>query len=263
MVLSLGFLTAMFWNQPVYRNYKLDGKGQLKDLKIIFLSDLHNSIYGKNQSKLLKMIDDVAPDLILCGGDMSDERTSMTGSILLFEGLKDRYPVYYVSGNHEHWMYDSDEVFSVFEDLGVIRLSNEKVQLTFGEEKVTLLGVDDPDSRLNRSAKVNLTEFIDTAVEGAEDGYKVLLSHRPEHAKLYSTYDIDLALSGHAHGGQVRIPGILNGLYAPNQSFFPKYPGGYYDIDGNMDFIVGRGLSLKKSLPRIFNPPEVVVIEFE
>lgn len=263
IMLVAGFFKAMTWHQPVYKKYKLEGKGYLKTIKIVFLSDLHNSIYGTHQSKLIKMIDQVKPDIVIAGGDMSDEKTLMSGSIELFEELCDKYPIYYVSGNHEHWMDKSDEIFNVFEELGMQRLENEAIQLTINNESVTLIGVNDPDSRLNYRAKDLLKSEIDEAMgDVTEEGYRILVSHRPEHIGLYKDYELDLVLSGHAHGGQVRIPRLLNGLYAPNQGFFPKYAGGYYHVNDQLDFVVGRGLSHKRKLPRIFNPPEVVVIEF-
>lgn len=265
VILSVGFLSAIFWNQPIYRRYRLKGKGHLKRMKIVMISDLHNTIYGRNQSKLLNMIKKEGPDLVLACGDMSDERTDMSGSIMLFEGLQEMCPIYFVSGNHEHWMNDSDQVFEVFDHIGVVRIENSAVEVMIDGEKLTLIGVNDPDYTLHSSAKASLTASIDQAFEAVseEDGYRILMSHRPEHIDLYSQYDIDLVLSGHAHGGQVRVPGILNGLYAPNQGFLPKYAGGYYKMNQELDFIVSRGLSLKRSLPRIMNPPEVIVIEFE
>lgn len=264
LIVAVVSFFAILWNQPVYRHYILDGKGHLKNLKIIFLSDLHNSVYGKEQSKLLKMIDDEAPDIILIGGDMADEKSSIEGSKKLFEGLEGRYPMYFVSGNHEHWMYESDKVFDLFKSYGINILRNESIQIKIGEEVVTILGVNDPDSTLEHSGEESLTRSLEEAGAGDDAaGYYILLSHRPEHIELYEQYGFDLVLSGHAHGGQVRIPFILNGLYAPNQGFLPEYAGGYYDMNEQLDFIVGRGLSYKKKLPRVCNPPELVVIEFK
>ena len=92
--------------------------------------------------------------------------------------------------------------------------------------------------------------------------YKILIAHRPENIETYKKYSFDLVLSGHTHGGQIRIPGIVNGLYAPNQGIFPKYAGGFY-IHGHLTHIISRGLSKKFMLPRPGNPPELVIITIE
>ncbi len=200
------------------------------------------------------MIEEASPDLILMGGDMSDEKSSIEGSRILFEGLKDKYPIYYVSGNHEHWMFDSDGVFDMVKENSITVIDNTYVTITINGEHLLLAGLKDPDATLHYSSKDILRKNLETLDENLmldytidPDTYKILLSHRPEHINTYKEFDYDLVLSGHAHGGQVRIPYILNGLYAPNQGFFPpKYAGGYYKVNDQMDFIIGRGLSLKK-----------------
>lgn len=282
ITVSVAVIIGMFWNQPIYRHYTLSGKGQIKDLKIIFLSDLHNSVYGNEQQKLLKMIEDEAPDLILTGGDMSDEKTDITGARLLFEGLKDKYPIYYVTGNHEHWMSNTEDIYTMLEENNVTLLDNQNKEIVINGQTIKLYGLKDPDANLHLSSNGALKQSLGFAgvmsledeltdelasvvgkLDMDNDVYKILVSHRPEHIKLYAGYDVDLVLSGHAHGGQARIPFILNGLYAPNQGFLPRFAGGYYNINENLDFIVSRGLSFRKTLPRVMNPPEVVVITFE
>lgn len=259
------FIT-MFWNQPIYKRYELDGKGHLHDLKIIFLSDLHNSIYGKNQSKLLKMIYDEQPDLILFGGDIADEKTSLTGTKLLLEGLEGRYPMAYISGNHERWMNNTEEVYDLFQEAGVSLLLDDTATFSIKGQTISLVGLMDPDATLYKSSRQSLIDSLNLISQSLDlealPGYKILLSHRPEHMALYKKHNFDLVLSGHAHGGQGRIPGLLNGLYAPNQGFFPTYAGGRYDLSPQMTALVSRGLSLRLKLPRVFNPPEVVVITF-
>jgi len=116
---------------------------------------------------------------------------------------------------------------------------------------------------MSHSDRISISNSIAATYEPElMKGYKILLSHRPEHIHTYMNYDFDLILSGHSHGGQIRIPWLLNGLYCPNQGFLPKYAGGHYRIDAT-DFIVSRGLSFRKTLPRVMNPPEVVVITIE
>lgn len=259
----IGLFTMMFWNQPVYRKYKIDGKGQLKDLKVVLLTDLHNSEYGRDQQKLLKMIQKVSPDLIFFGGDIADEKSDIAPVEKLLMGLKGEFPMYYVSGNHEYWMDDTDGVHQIFRDYGVEVLMDETVQIETTKGQISLVGLTDPDSVLDCSDRSALERSIASTYDSAlMKGYKILLSHRSEHIATYMRYDFDLVLSGHAHGGQVRIPWILNGLYSPNQGLLPKYAGGYYRMDDRTDFIVSRGLSFRQTLPRIMNPPELVVLQF-
>ena len=124
--------------------------------------------------------------------------------------------------------------------------------------------MDDPEAVRYKKRGTNWEEGFCRAFNGLgeEPAYKVLLAHRPELIEVYKQGDFDLVLSGHTHGGQVRIPFILNGLYAPNQGWFPPYAGGMYD-HGSLIHIVSRGVSFNPLLPRIFNPPEVVVIDIE
>ena len=260
----MGLGTAVFWNQPIYKKYRIDGKGKIGGLKIVFLSDLHNTMYGKNQSKLIAMIDQVAPDLILMGGDMVDERSYWGPTKVLLSKLKDRYPMVYITGNHEYWVEDPEEVHTHFKSCGAQLLLNETCQIETPHGSISVVGLADPDCDLFNTDKQTLIKALAETYDATKmTGYKILLSHRPEHINVYRQYGVDLVISGHAHGGQGRIPFILNGLYAPNQGFFPKYAGGYYLFNEGLEFIIGRGLSYKKKLPRVMNPPEVVVIEFD
>lgn len=261
--IAMIMLTAAFWNQPIYRRYSLDSGHRLKGLKIVFLSDLHNSCYGENQKKLVKMIDHEAPDLLFFGGDIADEKTSERPVELLMRDLKDKYPMFYVSGNHEYWMDNTAQVHQMFRDNGAVVLMDETVQIDTDKGKISLVGLTDPDSNLKISDKEVVVRALAATYDPLEMmGYKILLSHRPEFINVYKTYDFDLILSGHAHGGQFRVPFLLNGLYAPNQGFLPKYAGGQYRVD-DRTFIISRGLSFRPKLPRIMNPPELVVITFE
>ncbi len=260
---AMTMLTAVFWNQPIYRRYSVDSSHRLQGLKIIFLSDLHNSCYGENQKKLLQMIDHEVPDLVFLGGDITDEKTSERPVELLMRGLKDKYPMFYVSGNHEYWMDNTTQVHQMFRDNGAVVLMDETVQIDTDKGKISLVGLTDPDSNLKMSDKEVLVRSLAATYDPSQmTDYKILLSHRPEFIEVYKTYDFDLILSGHSHGGQLRVPFLLNGLYAPNQGLLPKYAGGQYSLDDRM-FIISRGLSFRAKLPRIMNPPEVVVITFK
>ena len=140
-------------------------------------------------------------------------------------------------------------------------LRNRAALVRLGHANVVLAGLDDPER-----AKIDEGYDWETALAhlGEEvaglPGYRILLAHRPDAIDEYRQMDFDLILSGHAHGGQWRIPGWINGVYAPGQGLFPRYAGGLYLLD-DLAFIVSRGLSNNTWVPRIFNPPELVVIE--
>jgi len=262
-MVMISFIILVTWNQPIYRYYKLDGKQEITDLKVIHISDLHSSNYGSKQSKLIGMVVEEAPDMIWITGDLMDENRSIQGAADFLKGIQGQCPIYYVSGNHEYWHEDSELVFETIRSYGVTILENEAITVKIRDSIITLTGVIDPDATLAYSGKEALKRSL-SRVENIDnqDGYRVLLSHRPEHIEVYENYGFDLVVSGHAHGGQVRIPFLMNGLYAPNQGWFPKYAGGHYDYTQDTAFIVSRGLSYNPRLPRVFNPPEVVVIEW-
>jgi predicted MPP superfamily phosphohydrolase len=234
-----------------------------KPVVIVLISDLHSDIYGKDQGPLLKRITEAAPDLIILAGDIFDDIASDTGTRLLLAGIKealDGTPVFYVTGNHE---YDGGKVDRILRELplfGVTALLDDYVPLEIKGCPVVIAGVDDPNRKLR-------DKFYDPAFAdgpfreaAALDAYKILVCHRPEITKRYTEYGFDLILSGHTHGGQIRFPPLVNGLYAPGQGLFPKYSGGLYRIEGAF-LVVSRGLTTRRPpLPRIFNPPELVVV---
>ncbi len=276
IIVTLAVLaTIALWNQPVYRRYTVTSDKIENPVRIVHLSDLHGSIYGKDQSRLLKKIKAANPDIIVMTGDMVDDVADESGAYMLMESLSD-YPIYYVSGNHEGWHRETEKVFERIEDLGVTCYFNDSEVIEINGNKINIGGILDPAGTGNRRKSfsleskrdgVDLYNVLPVNEEIKESGlldldlshFTLLLSHRPEYINTYKTFDLDLVLCGHAHGGQVRIPYLLNGLYAPNQGFFPEYAGGLYKEDG-MHMIVSRGLSLNFFLPRVFNPPEVVVI---
>ncbi|MDF1617700.1 metallophosphoesterase [Petrocella sp. FN5] len=263
IILTICLFILVFWNQPIYRYYKIDGKQEIFDLKVILISDLHSSTYGTGQRRLMNMITEEAPDMIWITGDLMDEYRSIQGAVEFLEGIKDECPIYYVSGNHEYWHDDPELVFETIKAYGVMILENESVTLNIRDNEITITGVIDPDATLAYSGKEALIRSLSQVEDmDSQTGYRVLLSHRPEHIEVYESYGFDLVVSGHTHGGQVRIPFLINGLYAPNQGFMPKYAGGYYAYTKDTDLIVSRGLSFNPRLPRVFNPPEVVVIEW-
>ena len=233
-------------------------------IKIVLISDLHSTIFGKNQSVLIDMVREIEPDLIILSGDIIDDVVPVTGTRLLLSGISGMAPIYYVTGNHE---YRSRKIHGIREELmsyGVIILSDSYVKIEINNNEIIIAGVDDPDKKIYETPNYNQNESMENAFRelDKEPLYKILIAHRPERIESYKRYSFNLVLSGHTHGGQVRFPPLINGLFAPHQGFFPKYSGGIY-THGNLKHIVSRGLSVTPGLPRIFNPPELVVVILE
>ena len=151
--------------------------------------------------------------------------------------------------------------FEYLKNSGVTVLRGNTQSVELNGNKIVVHGIDDPEMMTFSMVFTETQEQLNEVGKNVNpDYYNILLSHRPEYIPEYMEYGFDLTLSGHAHGGQIRIPYLLNGLFAPNQGFFPKFAGGKYDLDGKTA-IVSRGLSKENTkLPRIFNPPELVFI---
>jgi predicted MPP superfamily phosphohydrolase len=259
-------LLLAFYNGLVTRNYSLltDKLASGDSVRIILIADLHNHIYRENQSELVALIEEQNPDLIALAGDIADDQVPIAGTEQLLDGIKDLAPIYYVSGNHEFWSDDIENIKAVIRRYGVTVLENTYDTITIKNTPVTIAGVDDPEVVAYEKPWFNWEQEMLEAFADLQDKpeFTILLAHRPERIQLYKKMDFDLVLSGHAHGGQVRIPLLLNGLYSPNQGWFPEYAGGSYKHD-SLTQIVSRGLSYNPRLPRIFNPPEIVVIDLE
>lgn len=243
---------------------KTDKLSKGTSLRIVLISDLHNTIHGNNQKSLIEKITKQNPDLILLTGDIGDDVAPLKGTQLLLSGINDIAPIFYVTGNHEYWSYDIQAFRDMLQSFGVTTLSDQFVQLKWNGIDIIIAGVEDPDKKKYESPDYNQAKAMAEAFGDLHksDAYKILLAHRPENIESYQKYPFDLVVSGHAHGGQVRIPFFINGLYAPNQGWFPAYVGGLYQHD-TLYHIISRGLSINPRLPRIFNPPELVVISVE
>ena len=175
----------------------------------------------------------------------------------LLYAIGDTYPCFYVSGNHEHWSGEYEEIAEMIASYGVTVLEGKTTELDVNGNAIQIAGVDDPDKFSDFSEWESQLEQVKE--ERNDDDFTILLSHRPELVQWYKESGFDLVAAGHAHGGQIRIPLILNGLFAPNQGWFPDYAGGMYQLE-ETTMVVSRGLC-KNNLPRIWNPPEVVMVE--
>lgn len=257
------FIALFFWAglraELTVRRYSFESDLMIQPKRLVFLSDLHSCRYGEGQRELLELVDAQRPDLVLLGGDWVDDDFGRHSPEIAYEAaraLADRYPTFYVLGNHEQWSGHADEIKASLTACGVTVLAGEWVDLDLGGAPIRLFGIDDPDvgETLWQEQLAHLKEGL------TEERVDLLLTHRPERVEAYDGFD--LVLAGHAHGGQWRLPGLVNGLYAPNQGFFPKYAGGRYDLTGGGVMVVSRGLSQETTrVPRFFDPPEVVVVE--
>ena len=270
-----------FDTRLLVRKYTIEADEITVPVRIALITDLHSCYYGEDQSDLIEVIDAQNPDIILLGGDIYDDVKEDTNTELFLAGIAGRYLIYYITGNHESWggTYRFDRQMAILEQYNVPVLSGEVQTLTLNGETINLCGVDDPDVYMvNTDLEQDPEGYIQAQLDKEDtflsqlaivsdaadtDCYTILLSHRPEYYETYTEYDFDLVLCGHAHGGLWRIPGILNGLYAPHQGIFPKYAGGRYASE-DMTMIVSRGLARETTrVPRIFNRPELVIIDLK
>lgn len=259
LALLVGLIVPGLDNRLNVVRYAVDAEDVTQPVRIALVTDLHSCAYGPGQRELIDAVDAESPDMILLGGDIFDSILPDDNTAAFLEGIAGRYPCWYVTGNHEEssGKANFDRKMEILEKLGIARLGGQSVQYAGDGQRFTLCGVDDPAARGGSDE-----EYAKQVrrLSGAE-GFTVLLAHRPEYIDLYTDCGFDLVLSGHTHGGQWRIPGLINGLYTSSQGLFPKYAGGRYEI-GDTTLIVGRGLSREKPrIPRFYNPPELVIVE--
>lgn len=226
--------------------------------KIAHVSDLHNAVFGRKNEKLLSLIRAAKPDIIAITGDLIDSRHTDIDSALAFvEAAAEIAPVYYVTGNHESRL-DFDEIEPRLIAAGARVLRNEAEDIGRGGERIRLAGIDDPSFiRTGGTAEERAAAELEQLGDGGGT-FTVLLAHRPELVEVYAGYGAGLVLSGHAHGGQVRLP-LLGGLYAPGQGLLPEYDSGLYSL-GETQMVVSRGLGNSVAPLRVNNRPELVIV---
>lgn len=231
--------------------------------RIAHISDLHNNEMGRNHEELLSMLREAKPDIIAITGDLIDSRKTDFALALSF--VKEAVtiaPCYYVTGNHEARISDFDLLKSGLIECGVIVLENEKIEIDRSVDSVTLIGVNDQSFETNYLLGNSVDVMQNNLQKLTEENcYTILLSHRPELMDVYANKGVDLVLSGHAHGGQFRLP-FCGGIFAPNQGFFPKYDAGLFEQD-NTTMIVSRGIGNSIFPVRFNNRPEVILIILE
>lgn len=259
ITLSIVIVIILFCNfqnkhlETTHYTYAAEQLGaDLEGYRIVQISDLHNAKFGKNNQKLVGRIRECEPDMIALTGDLVDSNhTNVDRAVQFVDEIVKICPVYYVTGNHEYWLEKSeyDELMDGLIGAGVVILDDQVVEISRGDAKFRLVGLDDK----------SLTDGTLEALLSDEKEFTVVLAHEPQYLVRYADTGVDLVLSGHAHGGQFRLP-FVGGIVAPDQGFLPEYTAGEYYMDGT-EMIVSRGLGNSVIPARLFNYPEIVCVE--
>lgn len=257
------------YNKTVIRRYEIETKKIKNDIKILLVSDLH-SVYQKNNfEKLFKMINGENPDLIVLCGDIFDAKRKDDGAIAFLKelkklkNLKKDIKSFYVAGNHETRRTDTERLIKTVKENNIIVLNDEKKYISVNSNDICMCGISDIYTRMKTGKKAAIKNMILNKFSDCGDGFNILLAHSPFYIDEYLSADFDLVISGHTHGGQFRIPVVMNGFYNRSGGFFPKYCGGLYK-KGNASLVVGRGISASpRFVPRVFNRKEIVLIKIK
>ncbi len=232
--------------------YKISSNKINDEIKIVLMSDLHNANYGKNMHKIVDIVRKENPDAILMPGDMCEEHAEQNRTFELLNELKE-WHCYLSTGNHDEYRPDLEQLKQKIRETGTIVLDNKTSVLKIKHTSLEIVGI--PCLLKEEEFDVN-----DINALFKTDYYRILLSHRPHWVRLYSQCNCDMVVTGHAHGGQWRIPFTKQGLIAPGQGIFPKYTDGIHVINGRK-LIISRGLVRHyHGIPRLFNNPEIVII---
>lgn len=283
IIIVVSILLIFLWcenNVIQISNYELEFDNlpeEFNNFKIIHLSDLHCKEFGKDNYKLIKKVKKSKPDIIVITGDLVDSirydeeiTKSFIDNVVLIA------PVYFVTGNHECGLSEYKELEKYMEHAGINVLRNEKVELKIGQSKINLIGIDDENYFIYSNNNYSFKQILRKLGRGKEseqykkttlnlidsiasEEFTILLSHRPEYFEVYNKEKYNLIFSGHAHGGQIRIP-FIGGLISPNQGMFPKYTCGIYEEENSV-MVVSRGLGNSRFRQRIFNKPHIVVVK--
>ena len=259
-VLAALLLTALDQRLMVQR-YSVPLSGIVAPVRLALVTDFHGCDYGPGAQDLVDATAAQKPDVVLLAGDIYDDDMPWDASDELVQALAQRWPCFYVTGNHEYWTNRSAEICRRVEAAGVIVLDMDARTIEVHGQRLNICGVPDPYAMKYAGAPDTEVQLAAALMQAEPGAVTILLAHRPELVGKYAEAGFKPVLSGHAHGGQVRIPGLINGLYAPNQGLLPQYAGGSYQLGGTT-LIVSRGLARESTrIPRIFNRPELVVVD--
>lgn len=267
ILLVLGSLAGdIHYNRTHYTAefYQLSSRKLSHSIRIVFLSDVHLREYGADNCDLVEDIQNLKPDLILLGGDLVNDNVSGYDNMLsLCRQLTQIAPVCGVLGNHEDVMIyqqGDNALVDRFAETGVRILRNEEQTYSLYGNTISILGIEgNPDAFGSYGAK----EFMDAAEQETNYDFRICIAHIPTYfSEQLQAYSFELGLAGHTHGGIVRLP-KLGPLYSAEEGFFPTYGGGSYTLDNGATLIVSRGLGDSSDLPRIYNIPELSVIDVD
>lgn len=245
--------------------YTITSEKIKKPMRIALITDLHSCKYGAVQKTLIDAVDKEKPDMILLGGDIFDDEIPDDNTKIFLSAIAKKYPCYYVTGNHEYWSMRANEMLDWLRAHGIEDIGGKTIRTSVNGNEICLSGLNDPDEARYTGEGDGMKVELGRAMNERDDtAFTMLLTHRPSFVNLYKDAGFDLVLAGHAHGGQWRIPGVLNGTFAPDEGFFPKYAGGFYHFDNGGEMIVSRGLARESTrVPRIFNRPELVIVNLK
>lgn len=272
LVIIVLWVTIYDSNRFVVVKHTFSDKRIMKTARAVVITDLHNKCFGKNNELLLTAIREQKPDFILVGGDIPTAKPgkSLDIAISFLRELTKEYPVYYANGNHEHRMKLYPETYgdmweryeSSLKELGVKLLVNEKIELP--ECGLCIYGSEIEKKYYKRFKTAQMDDVYMESILGKrmDNCYNILLAHNPDYFPQYAAWGADLVLSGHVHGGMVRIPFWGKGVVSPKVSFFPEYDGGLF-TRGDSVMLLGRGLGMHTIPVRTFNPGELIVVDFE
>lgn len=267
------FLCVMVYdcNRFVVTEYEIRSEKLTREITWVLLSDLHGKSYGKDNETLIDIIDEIAPDGILAAGDIiTAERSSRyKKAAALLERLAGRYPIYYGLGNHEVHMREEPEIYGDIygeyvkrlQDAGIEPLVNEAAENPTGNLRILGLDIGRLCYRKFRKFPIERAYLVSLLGSPREDMFQILIAHNPDYFEEYEAWGADLVVSGHVHGGLMRLP-FLGGVVSPKLTLFPQYDSGVY-TKGNCNMVVGRGLGTHTLPIRIFNPGELVVIRLK
>lgn len=262
---------AVDCNRFVIREYTCISDKLGREGKFLLLSDLHNKSFGEKNIRLLCAIDEQKPDAVLIAGDMytSSSSADNSGAAGFVSALAGKYPVYYGMGNHEHKTRLYPEDFgSMYEDYmsrvkkaGTRLLINQRVSLP--AYNMDLFGLEIDQTYYQKLTKPSMEKsYLDRLLGKADpEKFNLLIAHNPDYFETYADWGADLTVSGHVHGGLMRLP-VLGGVISPRLRLFPRYDGGRFERDKKV-MILGRGLGTHTLPIRIFNPGELVVIHLK
>lgn len=292
MIIVMSLIAAVILWSLIEQKLLMVSKYNVQSLKLpkelhgtsfVLLSDLHNRSFGKANQRLVNRIKRLAPDFILVAGDIINKRESSHPSkgFSLLEELAKDYKIYYSFGNHEQSMvqigmdFESQksspeyqiyttwvEYIKNLKKIGVIFLDNTSALYWKNGQSLCINGVSIGKEYFSwdKATTMDIT-YLDTLIENQKDDFQILMAHNPDYFTSYAKWGADLTVSGHVHGGMIRLP-VIGGLLSPQAKFFPKYHSGCYE-DGGKHLVVSRGLGSHSIMPRLFNIPEIVQVVLE